>query len=102
MDTPLRVVDTREKPVSGSWLETEGPFDFGSWHQRGLTVYNASPAELWNMARCFEQARDLIHTARIDQSDLITHVGPPESAKTIYNHGLSKTDGYVKGVIRWR
>lgn len=139
-DTPIRVVDTREKPAAGSWLETEGAFDtvvettgvepgfrladslvrrggrfvifswqhhpfvfdFGSWHERGLTVHNSSPAESWDFTRCFEQARELIHHGRIDQSDLVTHVGPPEEAKEIYEHGLAKSDGYVKGVIRWR
>ncbi len=139
-DTPLRIVDTREKPASGTWLETEGAFDlvveatgvetgfrladslvrrggrfvifgwhhhpyefdFGSWHERGLTVHNSSPAESWDMTRCFEQAGSLIHCGRIDQSDLVTHVGRPESARGIYEHGLAKTDGYIKGVIRWR
>lgn len=139
-DSPVRVVDTRETPAEGSWLETEGPFDlvveatgvepgfrladslvrtggrlvifswqhhpfefdFGTWHERGLTVHNSSPSESWNMTGCFEQARDLIHAGRIDQSELVTHVGRPEDAKEIYEHGLAKTDGYVKGVIRWK
>lgn len=139
-DTPLRVIDTREKPVGGSWVESEGSFDtvvettgvepgfrladslvrrggrfvifswqhhpfefdFGTWHQRGLTVHNSSPAESWNFTGCFEQARELIHAGRIDQSGLVTHVGTPNDAKEIYEKGISKTDGYVKGVIRWR
>jgi 2-desacetyl-2-hydroxyethyl bacteriochlorophyllide A dehydrogenase len=84
------------------WHHHPYTFDFGSWHERGLTVHNSSPSESWNMTRCFEQARELIHAARIDQSDLITHVGHPESAREIYEHGLSKTDAYTKGVIRWR
>jgi 2-desacetyl-2-hydroxyethyl bacteriochlorophyllide A dehydrogenase len=139
-DSPVRVVDTREKPAGDSWLDAEGPFDlvveatgveagfrladslvrrggrfvifswqhhpfefdFGSWHGRGLTVHNSSPSEAWNMTGCFEQARDLIHAGRIDQSELVTHVGSPEEAQEIYTHGLAKTDGYIKGVIRWR
>lgn len=85
-----------------SWQHHPFEFDFGSWHQRGLTVHNSSPAESWNMTGCFEQARDLIHAGRIDQSDLVTHVVRPEEAKDAYEHGLAKSDGYIKGVISWR
>ncbi|MFP4549690.1 MAG: zinc-dependent alcohol dehydrogenase [Spirochaetales bacterium] len=139
-DTPIRVIDTRETPAKGRWVETEGAFDLvvettgvepgfrladslvrlggrfvifswqhhpfefdlGTWHTRGLTVHNSSPAESWSMDHCFEQARDLIDAGRIDQSDLITHVGTPEEASRIYAEGIAKTNNYVKGVIRWR
>ena len=85
-----------------SWLHHPFEFDFGSWHQRGLTVNNSSPAASWNFTRCFHQARELIHAGRIDQSSLVTHVGPPEEAPGIFEHGLAKSDGYIKGVIDWR
>ncbi|MFC1525799.1 zinc-binding dehydrogenase [Candidatus Latescibacterota bacterium] len=85
-----------------SWLHHPFEFDFGSWHQRGLTVNNSSPAASWDFTRCFHQARELIHAGRIDQSSLVTHVGPPEDAARIYELGLDKTDGYIKGVIDWR
>lgn len=85
-----------------SWQHHPFEFDFGKWHQRGLTVYNSSPAASWNFTGCFEQARELIHAGRIDQSELVTHVGAPKDAKAIYEHGLAKDDGYIKGVIRWR
>jgi L-iditol 2-dehydrogenase len=138
-DTPVRVIDTREEPASGTWAEAVGQcdtvvettgvepgfrladslvrdggrfvifswqhhpftFDFGSWHQRGLTVHNSSPNESWDFTSCFTQARELIHAGRLDQSQLITHVGRPEQASQIYSHGLAKSDGYVKGVIKW-
>ena len=85
-----------------SWQHHPFAFDFGGWHQRGLTVHNSSPAESWNMTRCFTQARDLLHAGRVDQRPLVTHVGRPEEARQLYEHGLAKTDGYVKGVIRWQ
>ena len=85
-----------------SWLHHPFDLDFGSWHQRGLTVYNSSPAASWDFTRCFHQARELIHAGRIDQSPLVTHVGPPDQAFEIFAHGLEKSDGYVKGVIDWR
>jgi 2-desacetyl-2-hydroxyethyl bacteriochlorophyllide A dehydrogenase len=85
-----------------SWQHSPFTFDFGTWHTRGLTVHNSSPAESWNIDACFEQSRQLIHAGRIDQSDLVTHVGPPEQANEIYAEGLAKTNGYIKGVIKWR
>lgn len=54
------------------------------------------------MTGCFEQAGDLIDAGWIDQSDLVTHVARPEDAQAIYEHGLAKTDAYIKGVIRWQ
>ena len=85
-----------------SWQHHPFEFDFGKWHERGLTVHNSSPSESWNMTQCFERARGLIDAGRIDQSELVTHVVPPEEAKGAYEHGLAKTDGYFKGVVRWR
>ncbi|MFW5686534.1 MAG: alcohol dehydrogenase catalytic domain-containing protein [Spirochaetota bacterium] len=85
-----------------SWQHHPFVFDFGSWHQRGILVSNSSPAASWDFTGCFEQARELIHAGRVDQSDLVTHVSTPEDAKALYEHGLAKDDGYIKGVIRWR
>jgi len=43
----------------------------------------------------------LIASGRVDLAPLVTHVGPPEQAPGIYKDGLSKENGYIKGVIRW-
>jgi 2-desacetyl-2-hydroxyethyl bacteriochlorophyllide A dehydrogenase len=106
VESGFRLADSLVRPGGRltvfSWLHHPIEFDFGRWHQRGLTVYNSSPAASWDFTRCFHQARELIHAGRIDQSSLVTHVGPPERAPLIYEHGLDKTDGYIKGVIDWR
>lgn len=84
-----------------SWLHHPFEFEFGSWHQRGLTVYNASPAASWNFTGCFYQVRELIHGRRIDQSALVSHVVAPDKASEAFEAGLSKSGGYIKGVIDW-
>ena len=84
-----------------SWHHHPFSFDFGSWHMRGITVLNTSPAANPHFHDCFFQARELMRTGRIDMRPLITHVRKPDQAAELYAKGLAKTDGYVKGVILW-
>ncbi len=84
-----------------SWHHHPLTFDFGSWHVRGLTVLNASPAAAPDFSRCFAQAVPLIAAGRVDLAPLVTHVAKPEDAEALYEDGLSKENGYIKGVITW-
>ncbi|HUX50183.1 MAG TPA: alcohol dehydrogenase catalytic domain-containing protein [Spirochaetia bacterium] len=84
-----------------SWHHHEITFDFGDWHVRGITVLNTSPAANPHFQDCFYQARELIAAGRIDLAPLVTHVDAAEGAQSLFEKGLGKTDGYVKGVIRW-
>ena len=84
-----------------SWQHHEITFDFGDWHVRGLTVLNASPAAAPDFSDCFTRSVPLMETGRVDLGPLVTHVGRPEEASEIYRDGLSKENGYIKGVIRW-
>ena len=77
-------------------------FDFADWHSRGLTVLNTSPAAAPDFTRCFHRCVPLITNGRIDLSGLVTHIAPPEQAQALYEDGLSKSNGYIKGVVRWR
>ena len=85
-----------------SWHHHEVAFDFGSWHVRGITVLNTSPAAAPDFSDCFVRSVPLIEAGRIDLAPLVTHVGGPEEAEGIYRDGLSKENGYVKGIIRWQ
>ena len=76
-------------------------FDFSNWHSRGITVLNVSPAAAPDFTRCFYQSVSLMQSNRIDLAPLLTHVAQPEQAQTLYEDGLSKNNGYIKGVIRW-
>jgi len=76
-------------------------FDFSNWHSRGITVLNTSPAAAPDFTRCFYQSVPLMQAGRIDMAPLVTHVAPPEQAQKLYEDGLSKNNGYLKGVIRW-
>jgi 2-desacetyl-2-hydroxyethyl bacteriochlorophyllide A dehydrogenase len=84
-----------------SWHHHPITFDFGSWHTRGITVLNASPAAAPDFSRCFTQAVPLIASGRVDLAPLVTHVAPPEDAAGLYEDGLTKENGYIKGVITW-
>jgi L-iditol 2-dehydrogenase len=76
-------------------------FDFSNWHSRGITVLNTSPAAAPDFTRCFYQSVLLMQSNRVDLAPLLTHVAQPEQAQTLYEDGLSKNNGYIKGVIRW-
>lgn len=84
-----------------SWHHHDITFDFGDWHVRGIRVLNTSPAAAPDFMACFKRSVPLLERGIVDLEPLTTHVGLPEDAKRIYEHGLSKTDGYIKGVIRW-
>lgn len=96
-----RLVRQKGRLVIFSWHHDPFLFDFGSWHERGLTVYNTSPIASWDFTQCYKQASELIHARLVDQSRLVTHVGTIDQAADIYENGLAKTDGYIKGVIRF-
>lgn len=84
-----------------SWHHHDITFDFGNWHVRGIKVLNTSPAAAPDFTDCFKRSVPLIEKGLVDLRPLTTHVGSPEGAKEIFEHGLAKTDGYIKGVIRW-
>lgn len=84
-----------------SWHHKEFAFDFGRWHERGLTVMNTSPAANPHFGDCFLQARSLMEVGRLDVGELVTHVSTPEDAPELFSKGVEKRDGYMKGVIRW-
>ena len=84
-----------------SWHHHDISFDFGNWHMRGITVLNTSPAAAPDFTDCFMRSVPLMRTGRVEVAPLVTHVGGPEDAKEVFEKGLEKTDGYVKGVIRW-
>lgn len=84
-----------------SWHHHDITFDFGYWHVNGITVLNTSPAAAPNFTDCFMRSVPLIASGRVDLAPLVTHVGSPEDAPKIYKDGISKENGYIKGVIRW-
>lgn len=84
-----------------SWQHHPFTFDFGDWHVRGITVLNASPAAASDFSACFRQAVPLMAAGRVDLSAMVTHVARPEDASALYEDGLTKRNGYIKGVIRW-
>ncbi|MFP4534918.1 MAG: zinc-dependent alcohol dehydrogenase [Spirochaetaceae bacterium] len=84
-----------------SWHHHDITFDFGNWHVRGIKVLNTSPAAAPDFTDCFIRSVPLIEQGLVDLEPLTTHVGAPEDAKELYEHGLAKSDGYIKGVIRW-
>jgi threonine dehydrogenase-like Zn-dependent dehydrogenase len=85
-----------------SWHHRAFPVDLGYWHVNGITVLNVSPAAHPHFDDCFYQSIPLIESGRIDTARLVTHVAGPAEAQRVFEKGLTKQDGYIKGMIRWR
>ena len=96
-----RLVKKDGRLIVFSWHHHVFPVDLGSWHVRGLSVLNVSPAAHSRFDECFHQSISLLEKQRIDLKPLVTHVAPPENAQGLYEKGLRKTGGYIKGAIRW-
>lgn len=84
-----------------SWHHHPITFDFGDWHVRGLRVLNTSPAAAPDFSGCFARSVALMDAGIVDLSSLVTHVAAPEHASQLYEDGITKRNGYIKGVIRW-
>jgi threonine dehydrogenase-like Zn-dependent dehydrogenase len=84
-----------------SWHHHDVQWDFGYWHTHGLTVINASPAASADFDSCFRRSVPLLETGRVSMDGLVTHVAKPENAQKLFEDGISKENGYIKGVIDW-
>lgn len=84
-----------------SWQHHPFEFDFGDWHVRGIRVLNTSPAAAPDFTACFHRSAALMERGVVDVAPLVTHVARPEDAAALYADGLSKENGYIKGVITW-
>lgn len=84
-----------------SWHHHAFPVDLGYWHVNGITVLNVSPAAHLHFDDCFHQSIPLLHSGILDVGRLVTHVASPEDAQGVFEKGLAKTDGYIKGMICW-
>jgi len=85
-----------------SWHHRAFPVDLGHWHVNGITVLNVSPAAHPHFDDCFLQSIALIEAGAIDVGRLVTHTSRPEGAQELFEKGLTKRDGYLKGVVEWR
>jgi threonine dehydrogenase-like Zn-dependent dehydrogenase len=85
-----------------SWHHHAFPVDLGHWHVNGITVLNVSPAAHPHFDDCFYQSIPLLESGIIDVGRLVTHVARPESAQALFQKGLAKSDGYVKGMVQWK
>lgn len=80
------------------WNHGTATFSGDAWHLGGFTVVNSAPAS--GLRDPVPTAIRLIHRGIIDLRPLVTHVAPLEGYEALLGKGVSKTDGYIKGVVR--
>lgn len=96
-----RLVRRGGRLLEFGWHHQAFPIELGRWHVKGVTVLNVSPATHPHFDDCFEQSIALIGSGRVDVAGLVTHPAHPAAAVEVFEKGLGKTDGYIKGAIRW-
>jgi len=97
-----RLVRQAGRFIVFSWHHDPFTGDLGRWHELGVTVENVSPPAHPNFDECFCQSIPLMASGSIDVGGLVTHEVSPSEAQAVYEMGLAKTDGYLKGVVRWK
>jgi L-iditol 2-dehydrogenase len=80
------------------WNHGQAAFNGDAWHLGGFTVVNSAPAS--GLRDTMPIAIRLLHRGIINLKPLVTHTGPLDQITTILDHGVKKTDGYIKGVVK--
>ena len=80
------------------WNHGQAAFNGDAWHLGGFTVVNSAPAS--GLRDVMPIAIRLLHRGIINLAPLVTHVGPLDQITSILDHGVKKTDGYIKGVVK--
>lgn len=80
------------------WNHGATTFPGDAWHLGGFTVVNSAPAS--GLRDSIPIAIRLINRGIINLQPLVTHVVPLERYQELLVKGVSKTDGYIKGVVR--
>ncbi|MBI4586392.1 MAG: hypothetical protein HY717_20475 [Planctomycetes bacterium] len=68
---------------------------------RDVDLPDLGPDEALVQDDCFYQSIDLLEKGRIDLAPLVTHLAAPEEAQGLFEKGLAKSGGTIKGAIRW-
>lgn len=80
------------------WNHGQATFNGDAWHLGGFTVVNSAPAS--GLRDSMPVAVRLLHRGIVDLKPLVTHVAPLDRITDILAHGVKKTDGYIKGVVK--
>ena len=90
------------KLVFGAWHRGERAIDGNRWHTTGLTVLNVAPKTNPRFKDLTAPTGALIARGLYDTRRLVTHTarfGHMDEMNGIFIKSISKTDGYLKGVI---
>lgn len=75
--------------------------DLAMWHSKGIQVYASSPSIAPDFAKIWARTVPMMQKGVFDLKPLVTHTAPPEQAQELFETGLSKQGGYIKGVVLW-
>ncbi|HET7839868.1 MAG TPA: alcohol dehydrogenase catalytic domain-containing protein [Rectinemataceae bacterium] len=84
-----------------AWHHHSQEFDLDQWHTKGWRILNIQPQMNPAFDALFPAAIKLMAAGAISNEGLVTHVASFAKAEEAYAAGLSRTGGYIKGVIEF-
>ena len=100
MDLATRIVRRAGRICIFSWHHGPTTVDASKWHTLGLQVLNTSPSLSADMRKIVQRTPSLMAQGVFDLAPLVTHVAPLEHIEELFEAGVSKTGGYIKGVVQ--
>lgn len=100
MDLATHIVRRAGRICIFSWHHGPLTVDGSAWHSRGLEVLNTSPALSADMRKIVRRTPTLMREGVFDLSAVVTHVVPLEHIADLFEAGVTKADGYIKGVAQ--
>jgi L-iditol 2-dehydrogenase len=82
-----------------AWHHHRQDFDLDEWHTKGFRILNIQPQMNPSFDALFPRTIALMAAGAITNEGLVTHVSPFHRSEELYEAGLDRTGGYIKGVI---
>ena len=99
LDTALHLAKPGAVIIPFGWHHHEYTFDLENWMVNGWRILNIQPQMNPHFTDLFPRTSVLLANGTINGEKLITHVGPIDKARDIYEIALNRSDNYIKGVL---
>ena len=98
MDLAMRLVRRAGRICIFSWHHGPLTVDGSRCHRLGLQILNTSPALSADMRKIVRRTPVLMARGVFDLAPLVTHTAPLARIGELFEAGVAKTGGYIKGV----
>lgn len=85
-----------------AWHHHRQDFDLEDWHTKGWRILNIQPQMNPSFDSLFPRSVALMAAGAVTNRGLLTHVEPLERAESVFQAGLDRTGGYIKGALTFK